>query len=112
MWSTLNIVRVALMQVGAVIASILVGGVYHKFSSTSEPLGNMPPYQSWWYHYGGFGFCLPIVWVAISLYVYSHDDISEHTKFFVFWSGVLAFVALAVMVVISLVSLFMPNIRM
>jgi hypothetical protein len=89
------------MQVGAVIASILVSGLYHKFSSLSQPPTQMPPYQNWWYQYGIFGFGLPIVWAAFSLYLCNHNDVSDSIKFFVFWLGFLSFVVLAVLMMIS-----------
>ena len=100
------------MQLGAVIVSILVGSLYHKFSTTSELLVKMTPYQSWWYNYGGYGFGIPIIWVIIALYVYSQEGISDSVKFLVFWSGVLEFIALAVIAFISLVRLFLPDAQM
>jgi hypothetical protein len=97
------------MQVGVVIASILVGGVYHKWSSMSEPPGPLPAYQSWWYQHGIFGLGLPICWVVLSVYLYGKDGIEESTKLLTFLFGVFAVVALAVLVVDSKLNLFMPD---
>src|ERR1700744_4676857 len=107
MWSILNITRVALMQVGVVIASILVGGVYHKWSSLAEMY--MPPYENWWYQYGVFGFVFPIVWVVYAIHLYGKDEVSDPAKIFVFLLGIFAVVAMTVQIVSSILKLFMPD---
>jgi hypothetical protein len=109
MWSIQNITRVALMQVGVVIASIFVGALYHKWSSMSDPPGPMPPYQIWWYQHGIFGFGLPICWVVVSLYLYSQGEVADSTKLLTFWLGVFTVVILAMLVVNSVLHLFMPD---
>ena len=110
MWTIQNIVRVALMQVGVVIASILVGGVCHKWSSVFEVA--MLPYPNWWYQYGFFGFALPIIWVVSSLHLYHKDDTSDSAKFLIFWLGVLAAIVLTILAVDSVLRLFMPDIHL
>jgi hypothetical protein len=100
------------MQVGVVIANILIGAVYHKWNSMSEPPGPMPPYQNWWYQYGLLGFGLPICWVVLSLHLYSQDEVADSTKLLTFWLGIFAVVILAILAVQSVVNLFMPDIRM
>ena len=109
MWSIQNITRIALMQLGVVIASILISGIYHKWSLMTEPHGFMPPYQNWWYQHGGFGFGFPIIWCLVSLYLYSRDEVADSTKLVVFWLGVLAVIVQTVAVVNSILNLFMPG---
>ncbi len=108
MWTIQNIVRVALMQVGVVIASILVGGIYHKWSPLSQQPA--PPSQVWWYEHGGFAFALPLIWVVCALYLQRQDTVSDLIKFLTFWLGVLAVVILAFQAVNGLLHIFASHI--
>ncbi len=100
------------MQVGVVIASILVSALYHKFSSMSEPPSLMPPYQNWWYEHGIFGFGLPIGWVLFSVYLYSRDEVADSAKLLTFLFGIFAAGILTILVVNSVLHLFVPDVRM
>jgi hypothetical protein len=102
MWSLQNIVRVALMQVGVVVASVLIAGICHKFAVSYDPPVNLGPYPNWWYHHSLMGFCLPIVWTACALFLYTQDNISDFIKLAVYWLGVIAAVVLACLSVLSL----------
>ena len=112
MWSTQNIARVALMQVGSVMACIIVGAIYHRYGQTEGMHGFLPACINCWYHYGVFGFGLPIIWTACALYLCSHDNVSEFSRLFVCWLGVFVVIALASLVVISLLLPFMPVVHM
>ncbi len=112
MWTIQNIVRVALMQVGVVITSILVGGIYHKWSSLSQPPLAIPPSQVWWYEHGGFGFALPLIWVVCALYLHRQETGSDVLKFLTFWLGVFAVVILAFQAISAIFDIFRPDLRM
>ena len=109
MWSIQNITRIALMQVGVVIANILASGVYHKWKSISDP---MPAYPDWWYQHGIWGFGLPICWVVLSVYLYNQDEIDESFKLLIFWLGVFAVIALAVLAINYLIIGVMPDVHL
>jgi uncharacterized membrane protein len=98
MGSIQNIVRVALLQIGVIVAGVLGAGICHKISSLTER--PMPVLPSVLYSYGAFGFIIPIVWVILALIICSREDASDTTKALIFWLGVLMVVALASLVLI------------
>ena len=106
MGSIHNIVRVALTQIGVIVAGILGAGLSHKISLiTGRP---MPFLSQILYSYGIFGFIIPIVWGTTTLIVRHRNEISDITKELLFWLGVLLLIALAVFVVVVDVRGLMP----
>ena len=100
------------MQLGSVMACIIIGAICHKYGQTEGMRGFLPACINWFYHYGLFGFGFPIIWSACALYLCSRENVSEFSRLFVCWLGVFVVIALAALVVVSLLLPFMPVVRM
>jgi hypothetical protein len=98
MGSVQNIVRVALMQIGVIVAGILGAGICHKIHSITEQ--PMPHPASALYEHGVYGFFIPILWAGLTLSICSRDHVSDAAKALTFWSGVILLIALAIFVVL------------
>jgi hypothetical protein len=102
MFSIRNTVRVAIMQVGVLVAGILASGLCHRLSVFNGIILSWPAVLL--YHYGVLGLGIPLGWTATALMLRRRPEISDGAKALVFLSGVLLVVALAVFVLYADVS--------
>ncbi len=87
MFSIGNILIVALMQVGVIVAGVLASGLCHKIRTNSGIA--MPHAAALLYDYGVLSFSIPIVWTTIALIVLRRPQMADEVKSAAFWLGVL-----------------------
>jgi len=97
MFTIRNTVRVAIMQVGVLVAGILASGLCHRLAFINGL--PMPWPAAGLYNYGLLGFSLPLVWATAALMVLRRPELSDELKSLVFLSGILLLVALGAFVV-------------
>ena len=93
MFSIRNTVIVALMQIGVIVAGVLAAGIWHKIWLSGGI--KMPAPAALLYHYGEFGFAIPVVWAAFSLILMRRPEVADQTKALAFWFGVLLLLMVA-----------------
>jgi hypothetical protein len=96
MFTIRNTVRVAIMQVGVLVAGILASGLGHRLSVVNGILLPWPAVLL--YQYGVLGLAIPLGWTAAALVLRRRPEISDGVKALVLLSGILLVVALAAFV--------------
>jgi hypothetical protein len=102
MFTVRNTVRVAIMQVGVLVAGILASGLCHRLAAVNGISLSWPPVLL--YNYGILGLAIPLIWTALALILHRRSEISDELKALVFLSGILLLVAFAAFVLYADVS--------
>src|ERR1700742_648627 len=102
MFSVRNIVIVALMQMGVIIAGILAAGLCHKVWLVAGV--DLPWPAALIYHYGFMGLFIPTGWSVATLFILYRPEVMDEVKGAAFWQGVLTLVLLVIFVVYADVS--------
>ncbi len=98
MLTTRNAIKVALMQVGVIVAGILAAGVgYHAASGMG---GSMPASTAFLVHFGFLLLALPVAWIAFAARLQNNAAASDRKKTLTFVVG------LALLVGLTLFSLY------
>jgi len=93
MASIRNIVVVAIMQVGVIVAGVLAAGICHKFF-TGDNLP-IPAPALLLYAHGFIGFIIPLAWSIVTVILFLRPDVSDDVRTLMFWAGVLVLVVMA-----------------
>ena len=96
MFSIYNATRVAVMQVGVIVAGVLASGLWHR-ASISNGLA-MPPAARLLYSYGVAGLLVPLAWLTFALLVRRSPAVADDVKVLAFWLGIAVLIALGVFV--------------
>jgi hypothetical protein len=95
MYATKNIVMIALMQVGVIVAGVLGAGTSWKWLTSFNPLP-APAGMVLLMNYGASALILPLVWAILVLRLRGRATISEDMKNLACFSGVLLLLALGI----------------
>jgi len=98
MLTTRNAIKVALMQVGVIVAGILAAGVgYHAASGMG---GFVPASTAFLVHFGFLLLALPLAWITAAVRLRNNVTVSDRKKTLTFVVG------LALLVALTLFSLY------
>jgi hypothetical protein len=98
MFTTRNAIRLALIQVGVIVAGILAAGVgYHSASGMG---GSMPASTLFLVHFGFLLLALPVAWITFAARLQKNGSASDRMKTLTFIVG------LAMLVVLTLFSVY------
>jgi hypothetical protein len=97
MSSIRNIIVVAIMQVGVIVAGVLAAGICHRVWSSEDMA--MPVAVAMVYRHGFVGLLIPVVWGTGTVALYLRANISEEIKTLVFWFGVLILIVSAAFII-------------
>lgn len=111
MFTIRNIVIVALMQVGVIVAGVLASGLCHRFW-TMNGVAALPLATLLLYHYSVLWFAIPIGWSLLALTLRNRPQISDDAKSLVFSLGVILLLTLVVFVVLADVAPWMNFMRL
>jgi hypothetical protein len=95
MFSIKNVVTVALMQVGVIVAGILGAGASWKWLKSFSVLP-IPMPIAMLMNYGVAGLVIPLIWIMLVLQVRNRPDISEDMKSVAFISGIILLIGLVI----------------
>lgn len=93
MASVRNTVLVALMQVGVIVGGVLGAGVFYKTAAATNL--KLPWTILALVTYGGFGLCLPLVWVMVALLIRRRPDVADEVIRLIHWLGIALLIGLA-----------------
>lgn len=102
MISIRNIVVLALMQAGVIVAGVLAAGLCHRVY-TSNGMA-IPGLVAALYNFGVLGLLIPLAWVTGAVVLQLRVAVPDNAKVLMFWMGILILVALVVIVVYADVS--------
>lgn len=97
MSSIRNIVVVAIMQVGVIVAGVLAAGICHKVWEIHGMVMPGPVAMVYWH--GFMGFLIPAIWGTGTVALYLRANISDEIKALAFWFGVLILIVSAAFIV-------------
>ena len=92
MASVRNTVLVALMQVGVIVGGVLGAGAFYKAAAVTNL--KLPWTILALVTYGGFGLCLPLIWVTAALLIRRRPDVADEVKRLVHWLGLALLIGL------------------
>ena len=95
MFSIKNVVTVALMQVGVIVAGVLGAGASWKWLKSFSVLP-IPMPMAMLMNYGVAGLVIPLIWITLVLQVRHRSDISEDMKSVAFISGIILLIGLVI----------------
>lgn len=102
MISIRNIVVLAIMQAGVIVAGVLAAGLcHHVYTSNGMAI---PGLAATLYNFGVLGLMIPLAWVTGAVALQLRADVPDNARVLMFWTGVLILAALAVFVVYADVS--------
>lgn len=94
MASIRNIVVVAIMQVGVIVAGVLAAGICHKvFTADNLPV---PLPALLLYAHGFMGFLIPMAWSIVTVMLFLRPNVSDDVRTLMFWLGVLVLVVMVI----------------
>ena len=97
-----NAIRLALMQVGVIVAGILAAGIgYH---AVNEIGGSMPVSTVFLVHFGLWLLALPLSWITVATRLQRNPESSDRSRTATFLCGILALVLLTLLAVYSAVA--------
>ncbi len=96
MSSIKNIVVLAIMQVGAIVAGVLAAGICHKGFAIRGLAVPFP--ATMLYSYGVLGLFIPLMWGTAAVTLQLRPGVSEDLKTLILWSGILLLIAIGVLV--------------
>ena len=97
MFSVRNVVVVAMMQIGVIVAGVLGAGLWHKFQVANGV--HILTATAFLFDHGVFGFVVPVVWSAFILMLNGRQEISDAALFLAFWLGVMLLLGLTMFVI-------------
>lgn len=96
MVSIRNIVMLAIMQVGVIVAGVLAAGVCYRMSVSDGMM--MPILTLMLYRLSVTVLLLPLAWVTGAAMIQLRTSVSDNIKILMFWAGILLLIALAIFV--------------
>ena len=96
MFSIKNAVYVAIMQVGVIVVGVLAAGLCQK--ARIEMGARLPPAYMMFLNHTAIFLAIPLLWIAVVLWVRSRPQESDNIKNLAFWSGILLLIALVLFV--------------
>ena len=95
MFTTQNAVKLALMQIGVIVAGILAAGIgYH---AVNEMGGTVPVSTVFLVHFGFWLLALPLGWIIVAMRLRNHPGISDGFKTTAFLVGIVMVVLIALL---------------
>jgi hypothetical protein len=96
MVSIRNIVVLALMQVGVIVAGVLTAGVCHKMAVSNGT--TMPFLTLMLYQFSVTGLLIPLAWVTGTVVIQLRANVGDGIKLLMFWLGILLLIVLTIFV--------------
>ena len=87
-----NTVLVALMQVGVIVGGVLGAGVFYKTAAVTNAKLPLPILAL--VTYGGFGLCLPLIWLTLALLTRRRPEVGVEVKRLIHWLGIALLIGL------------------
>jgi hypothetical protein len=92
-----NIVILAIMQVGVIVAGVLASGLCHRVFTTNG--WDLPILVAMLYNYGVVALLIPLTWVTGAVALQLRAAVSDRIKILMFWTGLLILIGLAVFII-------------
>ena len=89
MFTVRNAVRVAIMQVGVIVAGVLGAGVSGKWWTAMFAPTPLPVSIATMMSYGPMALAIPLIWILAVLGLRNRANVSDDAKNAAFWSGVI-----------------------
>jgi hypothetical protein len=92
MFSIKNAVYVAIMQVGVIVVGVLAAGLCEKVRVGMG--ARLPPAYTIFLNHTAPFLVIPLLWIAVVLWIRSRPKLSDDLKNLAFWSGVFVLITL------------------
>ena len=90
------------MQVGVIVGGVLGAGVFYKTAAVTNLKLPLPIVAL--VTYGGFGLCLPLIWVTTALLIRRRPDVAQEVKQLVHWLGLALLIGLGAFMIYAVVT--------
>lgn len=97
MITTRNIVVLALMQAGVIVAGVLAAGLCHRVYISNGM--ELPGSVAMLYNFGVLWLFIPLAWATGAVALHFRATVSDEVKVQMFWTGILILIALAFFVI-------------
>lgn len=92
MFTTPNAIKIALMQVGVIVAGILAAGIGYRAASDLERV--VPVSTVFLVHFGFLLLALPLVWIGVAMRMQRNATASDRRKSLTFLAGLALLIGL------------------